>query len=361
MPGCPPCTAWPGATPPWWWSTVGRSGAALSRPEVLRGAPTWPLGPRYDVQDLCRRRLTAAGYTRTIRWRAPVSLPCGAASWTCSPRAWSSRCAANFSTTRSTPGRILTTATPAPELNRREALLLPAARSCCRRRDHRRGRRRRRAHGGCRPPPEEGRRRPIRQRLLDDAELLRQGIAPPGAWTAIWPPSARTRPPRFDYLARGRGGRCAATAAVDETLPGPFCSSRTSGCGPPEWRRLLAGEPALPPRSREPGRMGTHPLVLLDSLPTRRASAAAGPCCWTSAPSNSPPTAAALMPPPADITHYLAAGIGVLVLCGNETRAEKPPADPGGPGHPRAALDLENDPPRPGTRRHRPWGAVRRQ
>lgn len=73
----------------------------------------------------------------------------------------------------------------------------------------------------------------IRQRLLDDAELLRQGIAPPGAdrYMAAVCPDKTTA---FDYLAQDTI-LCAGEAAGCRRRSGPFCS-RPVRMLPPPWR-----------------------------------------------------------------------------------------------------------------------------
>ena len=199
--GWRPCTAW--RSSPVVVTTADALGAAVHPapgagadgtdpgcgPAVGPGGPGPAAGRQPDIPA-------------ATRWRARDSSPCGAASWTCSPRAWSSRCAANFLTTRSTPWAY---STPPPSAGWKtvgEALLLPAAEVLPGCAEERTAEDAGRPAGGRGEAPGRGSRapRPCGDLLTADAALLRQGVTPGGAdryMAAVYPEMTTA----LDYLS----------------------------------------------------------------------------------------------------------------------------------------------------------------
>ena len=234
MPGCPPCTVWPGATP-----RGGDhrrcSGAALSVREVLLAAAFFSGGGRAvrragPLPPPDRRRIhphRSGG--------GPVS-PAGGILDVFSPER-SARCVVSFSTTSWIAWANSRQPPSAACWNRRQVCILPAsellpfaeettaADAAGRMEDA--ARRLKKEHAA------------IRQRLLDDAELLRQGSRHP-ARTAIWPPSARTRPPRLTIWPRTPSSVPARPAGC-RRRSGPFCSRPVRMLPPPWEAGLMAG------------------------------------------------------------------------------------------------------------------------
>ena len=202
----------------------------LSREVLLAAAFSLEVGARYDVQDLCRR-LTAAGYTRTDQVEGPYQFALrGGILDVFSPGEERPLRCEFFDDELDSLGEF-ETATQRRVLNRRQVCILPAsellpfaeettaADAAGRMEDA--ARRLKKEHAA------------IRQRLLDDAELLRQGIAPPGAdrYMAAVCPDKTTA---FDYLAQDTI-LCAGEAGRVQETPGPFCS-RPVRMLPPPWR-----------------------------------------------------------------------------------------------------------------------------
>ena len=238
MPGCPPCTVGSGRRP-----RGGDhrrcSGAALSVWRwLLSAALSLEVGARYDAVDLCRR-LTAAGYTRTDCAEGPGQPPAGRHSGRVLPGRSARRVVSLSTTSWSCSSANSETAIQRRVLNRRQVCILPASELLPFAEEttasDAAGR-----MGGCRPPPEEGARRHSSKQSADDAELLRQGSRHLGA-TAIWPPSARTRPPRLTIWPRtpfsrvGEAGRCRRRSGP--SVPDPSGCYRCRG-GRPHGRRL---------------------------------------------------------------------------------------------------------------------------
>ena len=288
----------------------------LSREVLLSAAFSLEVGARYDVQDLCRR-LTAAGYTRTdqVEGAGQFALRGGILDVFSPGEERPLRCEF-FDDELDSLGEF-ETATQRRVLNRRQVCILPAsellpfaeettaADAAGRMEDA--ARRLKKEHAA------------IRQRLLDDAELLRQGIAPPGAdrYMAAVCPDKTTA---FDYLAQdtilcvGEAGR------VQETLRAFLFQTRQDVTAAVE-AGLMAGafgdltltEPELETV------LSRFALCQLESLPTSRYLLPPRLLLDVSAKQLSG-YGGSLDAAATDITHYLTAGFGVLVLCGGAVR-----------------------------------------
>ena len=159
----------------------------------------------------------------------------------------------------------------------------------------------------------------IRQRLLDDAELLRQGIAPPGAdrYMAAVCPDKTTA---FDYLAQDTILCAGEAGRVQETLRAFLFQTRQDVTAAVE-AGLMAGafgdltltEPELETV------LSRFALCQLESLPTSRYLLPPRLLLDVSAKQLSG-YGGSLDAATTDITHYLTAGFGVLVLCGGAVR-----------------------------------------
>ena len=289
----------------------------LSREVLLSAAFSLEVGARYDVQDLCRR-LTAAGYIRTdqVEGAGQFALRGGILDVFSPGEERPLRCEF-FDDELDSLGEF-ETATQRRVLNRRQVCILPAsellpfaeettaADAAGRMEDA--ARRLKKEHAA------------IRQRLLDDAELLRQGIAPPGAdrYMAAVCPDKTTA---FDYLAQDTILCAGEAGRVQETLRAFLFQTRQDVTAAVE-AGLMAGafgdltltEPELETV------LSRFALCQLESLPTSRYLLPPRLLLDVSAKQLSG-YGGSLDAAATDITHYLTAGFGVLVLCGNETRA----------------------------------------
>ena len=288
----------------------------LSREVLLAAAFSLEVGARYDVQDLCRR-LTAAGYTRTdqVEGAGQFALRGGILDVFSPGEERPLRCEF-FDDELDSLGEF-ETATQRRVLNRRQVCILPAsellpfaeettaADAAGRMEDA--ARRLKKEHAA------------IRQRLLDDAELLRQGIAPPGAdrYMAAVCPDKTTA---FDYLAQDTILCAGEAGRVQETLRAFLFQTRQDVTAAVE-AGLMAGafgdltltEPELETV------LSRFALCQLESLPTSRYLLPPRLLLDVSAKQLSG-YGGSLDAATTDITHYLTAGFGVLVLCGGAVR-----------------------------------------
>ena len=288
----------------------------LSREVLLAAAFSLEVGARYDVQDLCRR-LTAAGYTRTdqVEGAGQFALRGGILDVFSPGEERPLRCEF-FDDELDSLGEF-ETATQRRVLNRRQVCILPAsellpfaeettaADAAGRIEDA--ARRLKKEHAA------------IRQRLLDDAELLRQGIAPPGAdrYMAAVCPDKTTA---FDYLAQDTILCAGEAGRVQETLRAFLFQTRQDVTAAVE-AGLMAGafgdltltEPELETV------LSRFALCQLESLPTSRYLLPPRLLLDVSAKQLSG-YGGSLDAAATDITHYLTAGFGVLVLCGGAVR-----------------------------------------
>ena len=288
----------------------------LSREVLLSAAFSLEVGARYDVQDLCRR-LTAAGYTRTdqVEGAGQFALRGGILDVFSPGEERPLRCEF-FDDELDSLGEF-ETATQRRVLNRRQVCILPAsellpfaeettaADAAGRMEDA--ARRLKKEHAA------------IRQRLLDDAELLRQGIAPPGAdrYMAAVCPDKTTA---FDYLAQDTILCAGEAGRVQETLRAFLFQTRQDVTAAVE-AGLMAGafgdltltEPELETV------LSRFALCQLESLPTSRYLLPPRLLLDVSAKQLSG-YGGSLDAAATDITHYLTAGFGVLVLCGGAVR-----------------------------------------
>ena len=288
----------------------------LSREVLLAAAFSLEVGARYDVQDLCRR-LTAAGYTRTDQVEGPGQFALrGGILDVFSPGEERPLRCEFFDDELDSLGEF-ETATQRRVLNRRQVCILPAsellpfaeettaADAAGRMEDA--ARRLKKEHAA------------IRQRLLDDAELLRQGIAPPGAdrYMAAVCPDKTTA---FDYLAQDTILCAGEAGRVQETLRAFLFQTRQDVTAAVE-AGLMAGafgdltltEPELETV------LSRFALCQLESLPTSRYLLPPRLLLDVSAKQLSG-YGGSLDAAATDITHYLTAGFGVLVLCGGAVR-----------------------------------------
>ena len=288
----------------------------LSREVLLAAAFSLEVGARYDVQDLCRR-LTAAGYTRTDQVEGPGQFALrGGILDVFSPGEERPLRCEFFDDELDSLGEF-ETATQRRVLNRRQVCILPAsellpfaeettaADAAGRMEDA--ARRLKKEHAA------------IRQRLLDDAELLRQGIAPPGAdrYMAAVCPDKTTA---FDYLAQDTILCAGEAGRVQETLRAFLFQTRQDVTAAVE-AGLMAGafgdltltEPELE------SALSRFALCQLESLPTSRYLLPPRLLLDVSAKQLSG-YGGSLDAAATDITHYLTAGFGVLVLCGGAVR-----------------------------------------
>lgn len=288
----------------------------LSREVLLAAAFSLEVGARYDVQDLCRR-LTAAGYTRTdqVEGAGQFALRGGILDVFSPGEERPLRCEF-FDDELDSLGEF-ETATQRRVLNRRQVCILPASEllpfaeettaSDAAGRMEDAARRLKKEHAA------------IRQRLLDDAELLRQGIAPPGAdrYMAAVCPDKTTA---FDYLAQDTILCAGEAGRVQETLRAFLFQTRQDVTAAVE-AGLMAGafgdltltEPELETV------LSRFALCQLESLPTSRYLLPPRLLLDVSAKQLSG-YGGSLDAAATDITHYLTAGFGVLVLCGGAVR-----------------------------------------
>ena len=235
----------------------------LPRETLLHAAFSLEVGGQYDVAALCSR-LIAGGYTRTeqVEGAGQFALRGGILDVFSPGEERPLRCEF-FDDELDSMGEF-EVATQRRVLNRQRAHILPAgellpfagettAADAAERMEEAAGRLKK-EHAAA------------RQRLLDDAELLRQGIVPPGAdryMAAVYPDKTTA----FDYL----GADCVICAneagRVQEAVRGFLFRWSASPCS--SWR-------ACPPAA----------------TCCRRA------CCWISAPSSWRDTAAVWIPPP---------------------------------------------------------------
>ena len=288
----------------------------LSREVLLAAAFSLEVGARYDVQDLCRR-LTAAGYTRTdqVEGAGQFALRGGILDVFSPGEERPLRCEF-FDDELDSLGEF-ETATQRRVLNRRQVCILPASELLPFAEETTAADAAGRMEDAARRLKKEY--AAIRQRLLDDAELLRQGIAPPGAdrYMAAVCPDKTTA---FDYLApdtilcAGEAGR------VQETLRAFLFQTRQDVTAAVE-AGLMAGafgdltltEPELETV------LSRFALCQLESLPTSRYLLPPRLLLDVSAKQLSG-YGGSLDAAATDITHYLTAGFGVLVLCGGAVR-----------------------------------------
>ena len=288
----------------------------LPRDVLLDVSFTLEVGGQYDVRALCGR-LAAAGYTRTDQVEGPGQFALrGGILDVFSPGEERPLRCEFFDDELDSMGEF-ETATQRRVLNRQRAHILPAgellpfagettAADAAGRMEEAAGRLKK-EHAAA------------RQRLLDDAELLRQGIVPPGAdryMAAVYPDKTTA----FDYL----GADCVICAneagRVQEALRGFLFQTRQDVTAAVEGGVMAGAFGELTLTETELERtLERFALCQLESLPTSRyllpprllldigAKQLAGY-------GGSLDTAAT------DITHYLTAGSGVLVLCGGAVR-----------------------------------------
>ena len=285
--------------------------------ELLRSAAfSLEVGGQYDVAALCSR-LIAGGYTRTeqVEGAGQFALRGGILDVFSPGEERPLRCEF-FDDELDSMGEF-ETATQRRVLNRQRAHILPAGEllpfagettaADAAERMEEAARRLKKEHAAA------------RQRLLDDAELLRQGIVPPGAdryMAAVYPDKTTA----FDYL----GADCVICAneagRVQEALRGFLFQTRQDVTAAVEGGVMAGAFGELTLTETELERtLERFALCQLESLPTSRyllpprllldigAKQLAGY-------GGSLDTAAT------DITHYLTAGSGVLVLCGGAVR-----------------------------------------
>ena len=288
----------------------------LPRETLLHAAFSLEVGGQYDVAALCSR-LIAGGYTRTeqVEGAGQFALRGGILDVFSPGEERPLRCEF-FDDELDSMGEF-EVATQRRVLNRQRAHILPAgellpfagettAADAAGRMEEAAGRLKK-EHAAA------------RQRLLDDAELLRQGIVPPGAdryMAAVYPDKTTA----FDYL----GADCVICAneagRVQEALRGFLFQTRQDVTAAVEGGVMAGAFGELTLTETELERtLERFALCQLESLPTSRyllpprllldigAKQLAGY-------GGSLDTAAT------DITHYLTAGSGVLVLCGGAVR-----------------------------------------
>ena len=288
----------------------------LPRETLLHAAFSLEVGGQYDVAALCSR-LIAGGYTRTeqVEGAGQFALRGGILDVFSPGEERPLRCEF-FDDELDSMGEF-EVATQRRVLNRQRAHILPAgellpfagettAADAAGRMEEAAGRLKK-EHAAA------------RQRLLDDAELLRQGIVPPGAdryMAAVYPDKTTA----FDYL----GADCVICAneagRVQEALRGFLFQTRQDVTAAVEGGVMAGAFGELTLTEAELERtLERFALCQLESLPTSRyllpprllldigAKQLAGY-------GGSLDTAAT------DITHYLTAGSGVLVLCGGAVR-----------------------------------------
>ena len=285
--------------------------------EVLLGAAfTLEVGGRYDVRALCEH-LTAAGYTRTgqVEGAGQFALRGGILDVFSPNEEWPLRCEF-FDDELDSMGEF-EVSTQRRVLNRREVHLLPADEVL--------------------PFAQEGtvedaaahmeeaarhikkEHAAARQRLTEDAELLRQGVTPPGSdrcMAAVYPEKTTA----FDYLAPDTVICVSEAGRVQESLRGFLLQTRQDVTAAVECGMMAGvfGDLTLGEAELE-GILSRFALCQLESLPTSRYLLPPKLLLDISAKQlagygGSLDTAAT------DITHYLTTGFGVLVLCGGEVR-----------------------------------------
>ena len=284
--------------------------------EALRSA-AFPLevGGQYDVQALSRR-LQAAGYTRTeqVEGAGQFALRGGILDVFTPGEERPVRCEF-FDDELDSMGEF-EVATQRRVLNRERVQILPASEllpflnggaedAAARIEDA--ARRLKKEHGAA------------RQRLAEDAELLRQGIAPQGGdryMSAVYPEKVTA----FDYLPEDCVIFAEEAGRIQEALRSFLFQVRQDVTAAVESGVMAGafGDLVLTEAEQEAA-LGRFALCQLESLPTSRYLLPPKLLLDISAKQlagygGSLDTAAT------DITHYLTAGYGVLVLCGGTVR-----------------------------------------
>ncbi len=288
----------------------------LPRETLLHAAFSLEVGGQYDVAALCSR-LIAGGYSRTeqVEGAGQFALRGGILDVFSPGEERPLRCEF-FDDELDSMGEF-EVATQRRVLNRQRAHILPAGEllpfagettaADAAERMEEAARRLKKEHAAA------------RQRLLDDAELLRQGIVPPGAdryMAAVYPDKTTA----FDYL----GADCVICAneagRVQEALRGFLFQTRQDVTAAVEGGVMAGAFGELTLTETELERtLERFALCQLESLPTSRYLLPPRLLLDISAKQlagygGSLDTAAT------DITHYLTAGSGVLVLCGGAVR-----------------------------------------
>ena len=288
----------------------------LPRDVLLDVSFTLEVGGQYDVRALCGR-LAAAGYTRTDQVEGPGQFALrGGILDVFSPGEERPLRCEFFDDELDSMGEF-EVSTQRRVLNRRQVCILPAAELLPFAREGAAEETARRMEDAARRLKKEH--AAARQRLLDDAELLRQGVTPPGSdryMAAVYPDKTTA----FDYLSPDAVICVSEAGRVQESLRGFLFQTRQDVTAAVEggvmagaFGDLTLNEPELETV------LSRFALCQLESLPTSRyllpprllldvgAKQLAGY-------GGSLDTAAT------DITHYLTAGFGVLVLCGGAVR-----------------------------------------
>ena len=284
-------------------------------PQVLdRCSFTLRSDGRYQVEELARR-LTAAGYTRTEQVEGPGQFALrGGILDVYSPGAEAPVRCEFFDDEVDSLG-FFDVATQRRTENCREALLLPAGEVLPLWRD-----------GAAEETAERletlaGRMKdkPVARQLRSDADLLRQGIVPNGSdrfLAAVYPELVTA----MDYLPAGCLVCVSESGRTAEALKGwlgqlkaDVTAAMDSGilCGP-------MAEAALP-EAEFARQLERFPVCQLESLPTSRYLLPPRLLLDVSAKQLSG-YGGSLDAAATDITHYLTAGFGVLVLCGGAVR-----------------------------------------
>ena len=288
----------------------------LPRDVLLDVSFTLEVGGQYDVRALCGR-LAAAGYTRTDQVEGPGQFALrGGILDVFSPGEERPLRCEFFDDELDSMGEF-EVSTQRRVLNRRQVCILPAAELLPFAREGAAEETARRMEDAARRLKKEH--AAARQRLLDDAELLRQGVTPPGSdryMAAVYPDKTTA----FDYLSPDAVICVSEAGRVQESLRGFLFQTRQDVTAAVEggvmagaFGDLTLNEPELETV------LSRFALCQLESLPTSRyllpprllldvgAKQLAGY-------GGSLDTAAT------DITHYLTTGFGVLVLCGGAVR-----------------------------------------
>ena len=283
---------------------------------LLEVSFTLEVGGQYDVRALCGR-LAAAGYTRTDQVEGPGQFALrGGILDVFSPGEERPLRCEFFDDELDSMGEF-EVSTQRRVLNRRQVCILPAAELLPFAREGAAEENARRMEDTARRLKKEH--AAARQRLLDDAELLRQGVTPPGSdryMAAVYPDKTTA----FDYLSPDAVICVSEAGRVQESLRGFLFQTRQDVTAAVEggvmagaFGDLTLNEPELE------AVLSRFALCQLESLPTSRyllpprllldvgAKQLAGY-------GGSLDTAAT------DITHYLTTGFGVLVLCGGAVR-----------------------------------------
>ena len=289
-------------------------------PHILRACTlTLSVGGRYDTAELVQR-LIAAGYTRCDAVEGPgqFALRGGILDVFSPGSEHAVRC--EFFDDEIDAMGAFDAGTQRRIYNCDRALILPAGEVLPYHGDHSAAAAAARLEAAAKKLSRKSGTEPLCRALAEDAEALRRGTASHGEryLAAIY----EERCSALDYLGRDALIFVSESGRVSEALRGWLWQVREDLTAAVE-SGTLAGEMSDPSLSEAEltARLSHFPVVQLESLPTSRSLLPPKTLLHVNAKQLSG-YGGSLETAATDMTHYLTAGYGVLVLCGGKVRAE---------------------------------------